>query len=157
MISPLGLLKGAVPASFLLLIAVAGYFYHESHKWHAQLLSVESSYKAAQVVAQQQAQQAHDQAEARYKQLSEKVQNDYQSQSAAADAAASKYIAADRVRLKAPAGSGGPAVASAQSPDPAVPAGMPADSVMVSADDVQACTTSVTYALQAHNWAITLP
>jgi hypothetical protein len=68
---------------------------------------------------------------------------------------ADNYIATHRLRTKASERPSGTAAASAQGDGSAIPPVMPTDAVVVSAGDVQACTDAVTYAIDAHNWAVT--
>jgi hypothetical protein len=60
------------------------------------------------------------------------------------------------VRDQTIASGSGAAVAAGQSRRADVPASMSADTVLVSAGDVQACTDATTYALKAHDWASTI-
>lgn len=70
----------------------------------------------------------------------------------------SHRIAAGGVRGQGDRGPPGQAASTAQSGGAGVHEEVPADSfVAVSSDDVQACTTAVTYAVGAFNWAQTLP
>lgn len=50
-------------------------------------------------------------------------------------------------------GGGNASPGPAQAGDPGLPAAMPTNPVMVSADDVQRCTAAASYALAAHDWA----
>ncbi len=78
--------------------------------------------------------------------------NAYQAGREEGDALASAYIARNRVR-KGSGGSSTPA-APGERADPGVPEEVPADAVMVSADDVRQCTAAVNYAVQAHMYAM---
>jgi hypothetical protein len=67
-------------------------------------------------------------------------------------------IAAGGVRPQGDRGAPGQAAAPAQSGSAGLSSEVPADSfVAVASADVQACTTAVTYAVGAFNWAQTLP
>jgi hypothetical protein len=66
-------------------------------------------------------------------------------------------IAAGGVRGEAPESDSIEASAAAPGGSAGFPAEVPADSlVAVSSSDLQACTTAVTYAVGAHNWAATV-
>ena len=67
-------------------------------------------------------------------------------------------IAAGGLRPPGDRGASGQAAAAAASGGAGLPEGVPADSFVAVADpDLQACTAAVTYAVDAHNWAVTLP
>jgi hypothetical protein len=115
-----------------------------------------AQFRQAQADAQKAAQQALDRENTAYQAKATEAQNAYQAQLADAHSAADQYIATHRVQ-PAPAGShAGTAAAPTDGGSASVPSAVPADAVVVSADDVQACTGAVTYALQAHDWAATL-
>lgn len=83
----------------------------------------------------------------------EKSDEAYKHEASNANDAAIRYI--DRWRVRENSCSSGPDSA-AQSSNPGVPETMPADAVMVSARDVQACTGATAYAIEAHNHAVRL-
>jgi hypothetical protein len=113
-------------------------------------------FKAAQSNAAQMMQQALQQAAATYRDDASNAQQSFQAQLAAAHAAAGAYIAADRVRPQTTAGSGSTAASVSATNETGLSESMPAGAVVVSADDVQACSAVATYALQAHDWAASL-
>jgi hypothetical protein len=118
-----------------------------------------AQFRAAQAAATQLAQQALLQQQARYTAKAQEADNEYTRSLADARHSADAYIAGHRVGIVQPspiAGSAITAVASAQSLGPGIPSPVPADSVLVPASDVQACTVATNYALSAHDWAMTL-
>jgi hypothetical protein len=114
-----------------------------------------AAYTAAQAQAQALAEKAKADAETHYKELAHAA--DLANAEAAADAraAAERYIAQHRVlevvgrpsRATPAAASGGSA---------GVPESVSTSAVVVSAEDVQACTGAVSYALSAREWALSL-
>jgi len=115
-----------------------------------------AQFKAAQANAEQSMQLALQQAQATYRNEADHAQQSYQSQLASTRAAADAYVAAHRLRAQAAAsGRSAPAGAS-KTADAGVPENVSAGAVMVSADDVQACTAVTAYALQARDWAMTM-
>ncbi len=133
--------------------------------WHFQHRAVANAdalrtqaaqFQDAQEAARAIAQTALHHQEAVYQARAQEADNAYQTQLATARYAADRYIAAHRVQPAAIAGGSGAAPATAQSGGAGIPAPMPADAVMVSAGDVQACTDAVTYGLKAREWAILL-
>jgi hypothetical protein len=119
-----------------------------------------ASYRSAQAAAAVIAQQALQQEKARYAAQAQEAQNEYEHQVADAHADADNYIAAHRapagLRTTPVVGAPGTAPAAGSAGGADVPAVVPADTVLVSAGDVQACTNAVTYAVQAHDWAASL-
>jgi hypothetical protein len=115
-----------------------------------------AQFKQAQANATQIAQAALQRQQAIYATKATEADNAYQMQLADARSAADRYIAAHSVRNQTIASGSGAAVAAGQSRRADVPASMSADTVLVSAGDVQACTDATTYALKAHNWASTI-
>jgi len=91
------------------------------------------------------------QTKAKYEAAAEKADHDYRIALADADRRTDDYIARNRVRK---AGGSGASVANAPAEVQAagVPEGLPADAVMVSAEDVRICTANSIYALKAHEW-----
>lgn len=73
-----------------------------------------------------------------------------------ARAAADRYIARNRVRIQSGGSEGGQAATAADSGDSGLSEILSNTGVMVSERDVQACTAAMTYAVDAHNWALTL-
>lgn len=103
------------------------------------------------------AQQAVAAAEARYKAKAEEADHVHQVELASARAAAERYIAAHRVRLPASQGPAGEASAAAGGGGAGVREDLPAAGVVVSEDDVRACTATTAYALDLRAWALSLP
>jgi MoxR-like ATPase len=130
--------------------------------WHFQARAVANAdamraqaaeFKQAQAAATQLAQATLQHEQAVYAAKATEADNAYQAQLADTRDAAERYIAAHRVQSTPAQGRGGGALASAQGGGSAIPANLPADTVVVSADDVQACSSATTYALKAHDWA----
>lgn len=94
--------------------------------------------------------------EARYATLATQKDQEYASQLNQARAAAARYIATHSVRPAQASGGTGQAAATANDHGSSVPPAMPADSVVVSAEDVQQCTAATSYAIAAHDWALGL-
>ena len=119
-----------------------------------------AAYVSAQAAAQAIAQAAITHQQAVYQAQAQETEHEYQQQLADAHAGADRYIGDHRVPVELRAG---PAQSAPSAAAPAgttggtsVPASLPADAVVVSADDVQACTAVTTYALAAHEWAMGL-
>jgi hypothetical protein len=143
-------------ASLGVLAMLCWHFQHRAMANADALRTQAAQFQAVQKAARAAAQAAlHDQ-EAVYQARAQEADNAYQTQLAAAQSAADRYITAHRVQPATFAGGPGAAAALAQSGNAGIPAPMPADAVMVSAGDVQACTEAVTYGLKAHEWAIQL-
>lgn len=116
-----------------------------------------AAYVAAQAEATVIAQRALEATEAEYRSKADEADKAFQSKLADARRAADAYVSAHRVRSQAYQGSPSGTLASAESGRASVPASLPTDAVMVSERDVQACTDAVTYGIEAHDWALTLP
>lgn len=115
-----------------------------------------AQFKDAQAAATAIAQQALQHQEATYQAKATEADNAHQIALAAAQTAADQYIAAHRVQPAPAARDAGAAAAAGQNPGAAIPANVPADAVMVSADDVHACTGAVAYALKARDYVLNL-
>ena len=134
--------------------------------WHFQARAVANAvalrtqaaqFRQAQADANRLAAEALHHQEAVYTARAQEAQTTHESQIASARAAADRFIAAHRVQQPATTGSAtGQPASAAQDRGTDLPAGLPADSVVVAADDVQACTAAVTYAQDAHDWAVSL-
>ncbi len=111
---------------------------------------------AAQVEAARLALAAKAATEARYRTIAKEADHAYQAELADARSDAERYIAANRVRPETAGRSPRQAAGPAEDRAAVVPVGLPATSVMVSADDVRACTDATTYALSARAWALGL-
>ncbi len=130
--------------------------------WHLQTRAVANAaavrvqaaqFRQAQAAAAAIAQRALKHQEVTWQAKAMEADNAYHAQLADARSAADRYIAAYRVRAQAFGGDAGAATARAADSGAVVPAAMPADAVMVSANDVQSCTNAVTYAIKARDWA----
>jgi len=118
-----------------------------------------AAYVDAQAAAAAIARAAITHQQAVYQAQAQETEHEYEQKVADAHAAADRYVADHRVgglRTGPAQGASSPAVAASTTGGPGVPPGVPADAVVVSAGDVQACTSAVTYAVQAHNWALSL-
>ena len=124
----------------------------ENKALNATLAQVKDAQTQATVIAQQ----ALRHTEAVYQAKAQEADHAYQTQLAAAQSAADRYIAGHRVHAAGGAGSASSTPASPQGGSAAVPESLPADAVVVSAGDVQACTSAVTYGVAAHDWALGL-
>lgn len=116
-----------------------------------------AAYVAAQAEATVIAQRALEATEAEYRSKADEADKAFQSKLADARRAADAYVSAHRVRSQAVARDASGTLASAESGRASVPASLPTDAVLVSERDVQACTDAVTYGIEAHDWALTLP
>lgn len=137
-------------ACLALLVASAWLWWANGRKADtiADLRAEITAMKAAQDEAEAKAMAA----EARYKTNAERAEHDHDIALADARAAADRYISGHRVRIPAcPSGGTAPRDSAP------VPEAVPADTlVAVSDGDVQACTSAVTYAVSAFQWAQTL-
>jgi len=116
-----------------------------------------AAYVAAQAEATVIAQRALEATEAEYRSKADEADKAFQSKLADSRRAADAYVSAHRVRSQAVARDASGTLASAESGRASVPASLPTDAVLVSESDVQACTDAVTYGIEAHDWALTLP
>ncbi len=122
----------------------------------AALVDQQHAYHEAQVEAARLALAAKAATEARYKAHAQEIDREHETQLADARSDVDRFIANQRVRGKAVAGSGSKAVASADNRDPGVLAGMPADHVAVAESDLRACAAATAYAVAAREWALGL-
>lgn len=113
------------------------------------------AYVAAQEQAAALALKQKQDTEARYAALANEKDQEYALGLQNGRAAALSYIAAHGMQSQHSSPSGGPST-PAKDNSPVLPAKLPADPVVVSAGDVQACTAATAYAIAAHNWAISL-
>jgi hypothetical protein len=121
----------------------------------ARLTTQANAFRAAQDEAEHLAQEALHHQEALYRAKAQDADHAYQTQLAAAQSAADRYIAGHRVHTDgsrgasgAPASAPGGGAASPDRPD------NPADMVAVSADDINACTVNSTRLQAARDWAL---
>ena len=112
-----------------------------------------ASVEAGQERARAAQQAALDAEQARYDELAERTDREYQIAQVEAMSAADRYITANRVRP--PSGSvASPASAAPQGDGAGLPENLPADPfVAVSDADVRTCTVATTYAVEAFLWA----
>jgi len=138
------------------LIAASWHYRHAYHAEQALRAADKAAYVNAQAQAQAKALAALQATEAAYRSKADASEQTYRSKLADARGLADSYIALHRVRVETPSRVASGPASSAQGGSASVPADMPADAVMVSAGDVQACTAASTYALGAHEWALSL-
>lgn len=142
------------------LAAVCGLLWHEWSVKAGQvkhLASEIAQFRDAQAQATAIAQQALRHQEAVYQQKATEADHAYQTQLAAAQSAADRYIAGHRLRADGASGASS-TPASAQGSNPASPdrPDNHADMVAVSADDINACTVNSTRLQAARDWALGL-
>lgn len=142
------------------LAALCGLLWHERDVKAGQvahLTAQANAFKTAQVEAASLAKQKHDKQEAAYIAKAQDADHAYQTQLAAAQSAADRYIAGHRLHADG-TGSASATPASPQSSGAASPdrPDNPADMVAVSADDINACTVNSTRLQAARDWALGL-
>lgn len=115
-----------------------------------------SAFRQTQAAASSIAQHALLRVQAQYSAKAMEVNNAYQIQLASARGADDQYIAGHRVQSCTAASAARTAVAPAQDSGATVYAGLPPDAVVVSADDVHACTASVTYGFKARDYLLSI-
>jgi len=157
----LGLLCGFLSRYWYLgaLFAVSALAWHLDSRAVANADAVRiqaEQFKETQAAAAAIAQEALANEQAMYNDQAQKAQKDYESHLEDAHSYAAAYIASHRVQSAAAKGSSGSTSAPAKGDSSELPAVVPTDSVVVSTSDLQACTSSVTYAIDAHNWAVTI-
>ena len=151
------LVKNPWVAVCLILGATAALERHEASKWHTRATTAEMALKAvpaAQARAKAAQLALNASVAAQYQAQAETSDANYKIAVADAGAAADRYIAAHRVQPAADPGGTGSADRPAQAGDPGLPDAVPADAILVSSGDVQACTGATSYAVTAHNAAI---
>jgi hypothetical protein len=135
---------------------------HEGWKPKAERYARDlANVKAAQQLALERAQAAKLKAEADYRNLAERIDDDAEQARAGALDDAERFIAANRVRCQAAgrAGSGTVAAASDHSAGDGQGSGQASeldDAVAVKADDVRICTANTLQAEAARAWALEL-
>lgn len=94
--------------------------------------------------------------EAEYQEKANASDERHQDALADARAAADRYIARNRLRVQIAGSAGGQASPAADSGDSGLSEILSNSGVVVSEGDVQACTAAMTYAVAAHNWAVSM-
>jgi hypothetical protein len=120
-----------------------------------QIQTNAEAYKAAQQQALADALKAKHDTEAHYAALAIQADEAHDQGFAQGRAAADAYIASHRLPAQ-PSGASGATAAAANDHGPAIPEKLPSGSVIYSAADVQTCAADYEYALDAHNWALSL-
>lgn len=118
--------------------------------------SDQAAYAKAQDEAAAIALKQKEDVETHYAALASQKDREYESALASARDATDRYIATHGVRQPSNQGGSGTTTATADNHGSGIPQGLPAQTVMVSADDVQACSAAVNYAIAAHDWALGL-
>lgn len=152
--APLSLALKAGPYFALVAVSLMAWHFDARAVANAEMIRTQAAaFKQAQATATQIAQTAlqHEQAVSDVK--STEANSAYQAQLVDVRSAADRYSATHRVQPQAVSSGRRSALAAAQNHSTSVPAIMPADAVVVSSGDVQACTDATTYALNAHSWA----
>lgn len=126
------------------------------HKLADSRAATIAQFAEAQKLADAAARKALADTEARYKEQANEADTKHADALADAGTAADRYIASHRVPVCTSGRSTGSAVGPTSGGDTSVPESLPADSVFLSAADVQACSGAVTYSLAAHDWAVGL-
>ena len=132
------------------LAALCGVCWHEwSVKAHQveHLSSEIAQFREAQAAAAATAREALHHQEQVYQAKAQDADHAYQTQLAAAQSAADRYIAGHRVQS---------APTAAENNGAGVPPGMPTDAVVVPASDVQTCSAAVTYGLKARDFVLSI-
>lgn len=145
--------------SYGALLVVSAFAWHFDARAVANAETVRvqaASFKQAQAMATQIAQAALQHEQAQYQAKATEADSAYQAQLADARGAADRYIASHRVQPAAASRGADATSAPAEGGGSPVPASVPSDAVVVSTEDVQACTAVTAYALKAHSWAATI-
>lgn len=120
------------------------------------IIAQAKGFRAAQIEAQAKAFEARQRQQADFDRKAKVSDEKHELQLASALDRTDAFIRANRVRSQAIAGAGSGAIAPSQSDGAGLSQILPTDSVMVSADDVRKCTGAVSYATDAHGWAMGL-
>jgi hypothetical protein len=122
---------------------------HQAHKWQSRAIACQIASDAARKA--QEALRAQERA--KYQEQARHADQAYAAAIDDARNATDAFIRAHRLRS-----SGGVSAPGAigQTDSPAILAPMPADPVVVAAVDVQTCGDLYAYALNAHDWALTI-
>ena len=153
------ILRHRVPIALavaLLGLTLASWHYRSAYHAERALRQADrAAYGQAQAEAALIAKRALDATEARYRSKANDADREHQTRLVDARSATDAYLG--RMRTKAASCPASGAVASAEGGGAGVPANVPADSfVAISDSDVQACAAATIYAIEAHNWAMTL-
>lgn len=144
-----------VPWLLVALLALACRHYAAVATTRAQqLASQDNAFRAAQAQAQLAAGAARARQEEHYRQQAQAQEIRHDQELQTARAAAARYAAAHRVQPAPLAGAAGPADTAPADRPAGVREGLPAAGVVVSQDDVQACTEVTAYALSLREWAL---
>jgi len=157
MTTALALLRQFWAQAALAVALLVAWHFHARAAANADALRTQAAqFAQAQADATRTAQEALHHQEALYRAKAQEADHAHDVALADARSAAYRYIADHRVRTAPVAGGAGGTVAPSSSGDPGVRAGLPADGVMVSERDVQACTDVTSYALSLREWALGL-
>ncbi len=151
----LPVLRRLAPWIGMALLALACHHFATLARLRAQdLTSQAARYHAAQRAAQAAAQAALARDAERYRQLARNQEAHHDLELEAARAAAARFAVAHRLRPAPVDGAGGTAAAGTAAGAAGVRQSLPAAGIMVSPDDVQACSEVTAYALSLRDWAL---
>ncbi|PTR08664.1 MULTISPECIES: hypothetical protein [unclassified Novosphingobium] len=155
----LGLILGLILGVALLVIGMTGAALHYRSAYQAEVLGRANDldgYKQAQQLAEQRARDAIAHQESTWRMRAQIEDTKHATDLADARAAAERHIADNRVQPKAAVRAPGGAAADAQGDGAGIRQDLPAAGVVVSEDDVRACTEVTAYALSLRDWALGL-
>jgi hypothetical protein len=152
--APLSLALKAGPYFALVAVSLMAWHFDARAVANVEMIRAQAAaFKQAQATATQIAQTTLQHKQAAYQVKAMETNSAYRAQLVDAKSAADRYSATHRVQPQAVPSGRRSALAAAQGRSTSVPAIMPADAVVVSSGDLQACTDATTYALNAHSWA----
>jgi len=150
---------GLILAAAMVFAAVTGAALHYRSAYQAEALgraSDRDGYKQAQQLAEQRAQDAIAHQESTWRMRAQIEDTKHATELTDARSAADRYIAAHRVQPQTAGRSPSGPTAGATSDGTGIREGLPADGVMVSEQDVHACSAVTAYALALRTWALGL-
>lgn len=151
----LPLLRRLAPWIAIVLLALACHHFATLARLRAQdLASQAATYRAAQRTAQIQAQAALTREQERYRQLAHVEETRHDQELETARAAAARFAIAHRLRPAPATGAGGAAATGTAAGPAGIRESLPAAGILVSQDDVQACSEVTAYALSLRDWAL---
>ena len=142
--------------AFAAMTAAAIHYRHAARDEADGRAADHAGYVAAQAEATRLAAEALHHQEAVYRMKAAQQDQAHETELVQARAAAAAYIAAHRVQPQAAQRASGPALAAATSDSAGLRAPVPAAGVVVSEQDVQACSEVTAYALMLRDWALGL-
>jgi len=142
--------------AFAAMTAAAIHYRHAARDEADGRAADRAGYVAAQAEATRLAAEALHHQEAVYRMKAAQQDQAYETELQEARAAADAYIAGHRVQPKTAQSSGGPALTIATGDSAGPRPQVPAAGVVVSEQDVQACSEVTAYALMLRDWALGL-